>query len=98
MGGMGPDATVDFMARMTSIADSGRDQDHVHLIVDQDPTVPNRQVAIRTGVDDVSPHLAAMAQRLENAGADFLVMVCNTAHVFLDGVPPFDAHPVHQHY
>jgi aspartate racemase len=24
--------------------------------------------------------------RLENAGADFLVLVCNTAHVFLDGV------------
>ena len=86
MGGMGPDATVDFMARMTANADSGRDQDHVHLIVDQDPTVPNRQAAIRTGVDDVSPHLKAMAQRLENAGADFLVMVCNTAHVFLDGV------------
>jgi aspartate racemase len=86
MGGMGPDATVDFMAKITAMADSGRDQDHVHLIVDQDPTVPNRQEAIRTGVDDVSPHLAAMAQRLENAGADFLVMVCNTAHVFLDGV------------
>ena len=86
MGGMGPDATVDFMARITAMTDSGRDQDHVHLIVDQDPTVPNRQEAIRTGVDDVSPHLATMARRLENAGADFLVMVCNTAHVFLDGV------------
>ena len=86
MGGMGPDATVDFMARITAMTDSAGDQDHVHLIVDQDPTVPNRQAAIRTGVDDVSPHLAKMARRLENAGADFLVMVCNTAHVFLDGV------------
>lgn len=86
MGGMGPDATVDFMAKVTAMTDSGRDQDHVHMIVDQDPTVPNRQEAIRTGVDDVSPHLAAMARRLESAGADFLVMVCNTAHVFLDGV------------
>jgi aspartate racemase len=86
MGGMGPAATVDFMARVIAMTDSGRDQEHVHMIVDQDPTVPNRQQAIRSGRDDVTPHLAAMAQRLENAGADFLVMVCNTAHVFLDGV------------
>ena len=86
MGGMGPDATVDFMSKVIAMTDSGRDQDHVHMIVDQDPTVPNRQAAINSGHDDVSPRLAAMARRLENAGADFLVMVCNTAHVFLDDV------------
>jgi len=86
MGGMGPDATVDFMRKVIAMTGSDRDQDHVHMIVDQDPTVPNRQEAIRSGNDDVSGRLAAMAKRLENAGADFLVMVCNTAHVFLDGV------------
>ncbi len=86
MGGMGPDATVDFMSKVITMTDSGRDQDHIHLIVDQDPTVPNRQVAIDCGNDDVTPRLTAMAQRLEIAGADFLVMVCNTAHVFLEGV------------
>lgn len=86
MGGMGPEATVDFMAKVIAMSGAARDQDHVHMIVDQDPTVPNRQAAINSGADDVSPHLAAMALRLEKAGADFLVMVCNTAHVFLDGV------------
>lgn len=89
MGGMGPDATIDFMAKVTSMTGSGRDQDHVHMIVDQDPTVPNRRDAI-AGNDEaaaaVSAHLANMAHRLESAGADFLVMVCNTAHVFLDQV------------
>ena len=86
MGGMGPEATVDFMAKVIAMTDSERDQDHVHMIIDQDPTIPNRQRAIQSGNDDVSPRLAAMAWRLEAAGADFLVMVCNTAHVFLDGV------------
>ncbi len=86
MGGMGPDATVDFMARVIALTDSGNDQDHIHMIVDQDPTVPNRQRAIREGLNDVTDALGAMAKRLEDAGADFLVMVCNTAHVFLDGV------------
>jgi len=83
---MGPDATVDFMVRVVAMTDSGRDQDHVHMIVDQDPTVPNRQTAIDGGVDDITPKLAEMAIRLERAGADFLVLVCNTAHVFLGGV------------
>ncbi len=86
MGGMGPDATVDFMARVIALTGSGSDQDHIHMIVDQDPTIPNRQCAIRDGLTDVTEALGTMAKRLEDAGADFLVMVCNTAHVFLDGV------------
>jgi aspartate racemase len=86
MGGMGPEATVDFMAKVVALTASGRDQDHVHMIVDQDPTVPNRRDAIAGGGEAVTSHLAGMAQRLEEAGADFLVMVCNTAHVMLDGV------------
>ena len=86
MGGMGPDATVDFMARVIAMTNSGSDQDHVHMIVDQDPTIPNRQRAILEGSADVTEALGVMAKRLEDAGADFLVMVCNTAHVFLDGV------------
>jgi len=81
---MGPDATVDFMAKVIALSDSGRDQDHVHMLVDQNPTVPNRQVAINSGEDTVSPALTEMALRLESAGADFLVMVCNTAHVFIE--------------
>ena len=59
MGGMGPEATVDFMAKVIAITDSERDQDHVHMIVDQDPTIPNRQRAIQSGNDDVSPRLAS---------------------------------------
>ena len=86
MGGMGPEATVDFMAKVVALTASGSDQDHVHMIVDQDPTVPNRQDAIAGNGADVTDSLAEMAKRLERAGADFLVMVCNTAHVFLDGV------------
>ena len=86
MGGMGPDATVDFMAKVIELTDSGRDQDHIHMIVDQDPGIPNRQQAIRERSTEVTHALGAMAARLEVAGADFLVMVCNTAHVFLDDV------------
>jgi aspartate racemase len=82
LGGMGPEATIDFMAEVLQLTDADRDQGHIHLIVDQNPKVPNRQQVIRSGHDDVSPALGAMATRLEQAGADFLVMPCNSAHAF----------------
>lgn len=86
LGGMGPEATIDFMADVLQLTRAGRDQDHIHLIVDQNPKVPNRQEAIRGGGDEVGPALAAMARRLQAAGADFLVMPCNSAHAFEDSI------------
>jgi aspartate racemase len=86
LGGMGPDATVDFMAKVISLTPADKDQDHVHMLVDHNPTVPNRQAAILADGEDPGPELAAMAVRLEAAGADFLVIPCNTAYVFTDAV------------
>lgn len=83
LGGMGPAATIDFMSRVLALTHADRDQDHLHLIVDQNPGVPNRQQAIRREGPDAGPALAAMARRLERAGADFLVMPCNSAHAFV---------------
>lgn len=83
---MGPEATIDFMTDVLQLTDADRDQGHLHLIVDQNPKVPNRQQAIRSGENDVGPALATMARRLEQAGADFLVMPCNAAHAFENSI------------
>ena len=82
LGGMGPEATVDFMAKVIALTPGDKDQDHIHMLVDHNPTVPNRQDAILGNGADPGPELAAMARRLEAAGADFLVIPCNTAYVF----------------
>ncbi len=86
LGGMGPDATVDFMSKVIALTPADRDQDHVHMIVDHNPKVPNRQSAILDNGEDPGPEIAAMARRLEAAGADFLVIPCNTAYVFQGSV------------
>jgi aspartate racemase len=86
LGGMGPAATLDFMAKVVALTGADADQGHVHMIVDHNPKVPNRQQAIRSGDAEVGRVLAAMAQRLETAGADFLVMACNSAHAFLEPI------------
>ncbi len=86
LGGMGPEATVDFMAKVIALSPASTDQDHVRMIVDHNPKVPNRQTALLDGGEDPGPVMAAMAAGLEAAGADFLVMPCNTAHVYGDSI------------
>ncbi len=82
LGGLGPEATLDFYAKVLSLTPATRDQDHLHLIIDSNPQVPNRNEAVAGTGPSSGPALAAMAAGLERAGADFLVMVCNAAHAF----------------
>lgn len=86
LGGLGPEATVDFMARVLALTPAESDQDHLHMLVDQNPGVPNRQEAVLRGGEDPSPAIVAMAKRLEAAGCDFLLMPCNTAHAWEDDI------------
>lgn len=80
MGGLGPAATADFFAKVLAATPAETDQDHIHLLIDCDPTLPNRNDAIAGRGPSPGPGLCAMAQRLERAGATYVVMVCNTAH------------------
>jgi aspartate racemase len=84
LGGMGPDATVDFMAKVISLTPADSDQDHARMLVNHNPKVPDRQIDTDEQRLAVREVLANMAQGLEAAGADFLVMPCNTAHGFHD--------------
>ncbi len=80
LGGMGPEATVDFMSRLIRLTPAREDGDHVRCIVDNNPKVPSRIRALLEGGEDPAPCLIDMAQRLEKWGADLLAMPCNTAH------------------
>jgi aspartate racemase len=81
IGGMGPEATVDLMSRVISATPAHDDIDHVRMIVDNNPQVPSRIKALidKTG-ESPGPCMADMGKRLQNYGADFLVIPCNTAH------------------
>ncbi|WP_048305897.1 aspartate/glutamate racemase family protein [Halomonas sp. PR-M31] len=95
IGGMGPDATVEFMQRVINATPARDDSDHIHLLVDNNPKVPSRIKALIEGDgENPGPTIAAMAQRLENAGARFLAMPCNTAHYYWDYAQEAVAIPV----
>lgn len=82
LGGMGPLATVETFRRIVVGTPATRDQDHLHVIVDSDPAVPDRTAALLYGGPDPRPHLLAGARRLFAAGAEVVCMPCNTAHAY----------------
>ncbi|MEL6701422.1 MAG: amino acid racemase, partial [Pseudomonadota bacterium] len=87
LGGMGPAATLDLMARVMAAVPAQDDRDHVPLMVDQNPQVPSRIARLIEGDgEDPAPVLADMARRLQGAGAQALAMACNTAHHYADAV------------
>lgn len=86
LGGMGPQATADFMAKIIQATCAETDQENIHMLVDCNPKVPPRVEAILHGGESSGPAMARMAARLEQAGADFLVIACNTAHYYYKDV------------
>jgi len=88
LGGMGPLATVDLYQKIIKETPATRDQEHLHVIIESNPAVPDRSEALLSGGEDPTPMLLAGALRLAAAGADFIVVPCNTAHAFLPRITP----------
>jgi aspartate racemase len=85
---MGPLATVDLYQKIIEETPATRDQEHLHVIIESNPAVPDRSEALLAGGDDPTPLLRSGALRLAAAGADFIVVPCNTAHAFLPRIAP----------
>ncbi|MST62288.1 aspartate/glutamate racemase family protein [Peptostreptococcus anaerobius] len=83
LGGLGPMATVYFYDLVVEMTDAKNDQEHVDMIIMNRASTPDRTAYI-IGKSDRSPLdvLIKDAKRLEKAGANFLVLTCNTAHYF----------------
>ncbi len=80
LGGMGPAATLDLLAKVLQHTPAAKDQDHLRVLVDMNPKVPDRVAALLEGGADPGPVLVEMARGLERAGAQVLAIPCNTAH------------------
>ena len=83
LGGMGPEATVRFFDLVVRNTRARRDQDHIPVIVWNDPRVPDRTAAILGKGKSPVPRLKAGAAALRKAGADIIVIPCITAHNYI---------------
>lgn len=82
IGGMGPAATIDLYKKIVENTKAEKDQEHIHVIIDSYPQIEDRTEYILYGGKNPAPRLIESAKRLESAGADALIMPCNTAHYF----------------
>jgi aspartate racemase len=94
VGGVGPAATVDFVKKIVSNTPAARDQDHIKLVVEQNPQIPDRTENLLGQGADPTISLYATCKKLEAGGADMVAIPCNTAHAFVERIQPYLGIPI----
>ncbi len=81
LGGLGPAATIDFLAKIVAATPASRDQDHLPVVVWSDPRIPDRTAAL-LHPDRPQPDrdMCRGARQLAAMGAGLIAIPCNTAH------------------
>lgn len=86
IGGMGPMATADLFMKIIDNTVAQTDQEHLHVLIDNNTDIPDRTACILAGSDAPLGPMVESAKRLVDQGADLLIIPCNTAHYFHAGV------------
>ncbi|MDP8101328.1 aspartate/glutamate racemase family protein [Phocoenobacter atlanticus] len=86
MGGMGPMATVDLYSKITALTPANCDQEHIPIVIDSFPQIEDRTAYILTQNESPLDKMIESATRLEKAGAEALLIACNTAHYFAEPI------------
>lgn len=83
-GGMGPEATADMYRTIIEITPAATDQEHIPVLIFSNPKVPDRTASIAGGGEKIKPYLKYSVRKLEQAGASFIIIPCNTVHYYYD--------------
>jgi aspartate racemase len=84
IGGMGPEATLAFLEKFYALTRGRLEQARPALLVNIDPRVPDRNEAWKGSGPSPTAALTNIGRSLRQAGADFCVMACVTAHGYVD--------------
>ena len=82
IGGMGPGATALLFQKIIDYTDAKVDAEHIHIIIDNCPQIPDRTTAILKGEDTPAKYICECGKKLEQYGAQLLAIPCNTSHYF----------------
>ncbi|MFA5523630.1 MAG: amino acid racemase [Tissierellales bacterium] len=82
LGGMGPDATCVLFERIIKYTNAKRDSEHIRVIIDNNPKIPDRTASILNNSTEPLLELVRTATNLQNSGADFIIIPCITSHFY----------------
>lgn len=83
LGGMGPAATVELFHRIVGYTNAASDQEHVNMVIINDPQIPDRTKYLFGESESPVPRLIENLNKLQVSGAEIAAMPCMTAHSFL---------------
>lgn len=86
LGGMGPLATVNLYNKIIRLTEANCDQDHLKILIYNNSSIPDRTEYIFGRGENPLKYLIESAKKLEDLGADYLIMPCNTAHFFYEEI------------
>lgn len=87
LGGLGPMSGIYFCEMLTQHTYAQKDSDHLNFLLSSRADTPDRSSFILgLSSEDPTPRMRSEAKRLEAAGAELLVIPCNTAHYFYSKV------------
>ncbi|MBV6322704.1 aspartate/glutamate racemase family protein [Duganella violaceipulchra] len=87
LGGMGSAAGLYFAQQLIALNTTARqDVDHVPFILYSDPHIPNRVEAFLNRSTNPAPSVVTSLDKLATLGANFGVVICNTAHIYFDEI------------
>lgn len=89
IGGFGPEATAQFQLKLVEICHAQKQKFRPPMLIWNTPislkTEENLLLKSK-GIKEFLPFLLEAAKKLENAGADFIVLPCNTLHIFIEEI------------
>jgi len=95
LGGMGPAASAEYITRLIQQTQATCDQEHIPFVLWNEPRIPDRSTSLRNGDDRPLPYLLQGIQVLKDAGCNFVVIPCNTAHFWYDELIKFRVPIIH---
>lgn len=86
LGGMGPLAGAAFVSRLAQLTPAATDQDHIPVLLRNDPRIPDRSAARLRGGADPWPAMREGLEFLVRAGVACIAIPCNTAHLWFEAM------------
>jgi len=83
---MGPESTIRLMDKIVKYTLVTREQDHIRMIVDNNPWIPDRTDYLLGKGPSPLPMLIESARLLQDDGAQLIAIACNTAHAFIEEI------------
>ncbi len=89
IGGLGPETTSEFYLDIVFSCQKKERTTRPSIIISSVPLpyqIEEDAIAKNVGIERCLPFLTQEAKRLEKAGAEFIVMPCNSLHVFIEDI------------